>query len=494
MRYLVESYNDLTEIKNRSLIGIGVLLRRQVLIKVISFISGIILARLLVPEIFGIYAIVAFVVQFFSVFGDVGLGAALIQKKGELNKVELSSTFWLQQMLVWVVIIIVIIIAPLAVKVYPSLNPEGVWLIRAMAFSFMFSSLKTIPAILMERNLDFNRIAWVDIGENVVFYVVAISFALAGFGAWAFILAAVIRSVIGTLIIYLLSSWRPSFHFEFVSVKELVRFGLPYQGNSILGFIKDAVTPLFVGAYAGAAAVGYVNWARTFAFAPLMLSESFGRVAFPAFSKIQQNKELLGRAIERSIRMITLAMFPITTMMIALGPDITRVIFTDKWMPGIWAFYLYCTSPIVVGVMLPMYSAILALGRSKILLKMTGVLLLLEWGMGVPFVILFGFTGIALNQPIIATIFFFIYKYVLRAEGVMIDIFKNVKWQLVVSIILGIVIKTASLQININLVTLAILFLIGSLGYIMIVYFAKKEMFNELRSYLQKARGVKEEI
>ena len=491
---ITEKHNDLTEIKNRSVKGFGALLRRQVVIKILNVISGIILARLLAPEIFGIYAIVLFVVQFFSVFGDVGLGAALIQKKGELDKAELSSTFWLQQVLVWVVVLIVIITAPLAMKVYPSLHYEGVWLIRIMAFSFTISSLKTIPAILMERKLDFNRIAWVDIAENVVFQIAAISFALAGFRVWAFILAAVIRSVVGIVVMYSLSTWRPSLHFELASVKELVRFGLPYQGNSILGFIKDAVTPLFVGAYAGTAAVGYVNWARNFAFAPLMLSESFARVAFPAFSKIQQNKELLGRAVERSMRMITQVMFPITAMMIALGPDITRVVFTDKWMPGIWAFYLYCTSPIIIGVMLPMYSAILALGRSNILLKMMSALLLLEWGMGVPFVILFGFTGIVLNQPITATIFFFIYKDVLRKEGVMLSISKNIKWQLVVSIVLGLVIKAASLQININFFTLIMLFLLGSLGYIMIVYFTKKEMFSELRRYLLQSQGVKGEI
>src|ERR1035437_7374047 len=127
---ITEKHNDLPEIKNRSVKGFGALLRRQVVIKILNVISGIILARLLAPEIFGIYAIVLFVVQFFSVFGDVGLGAALIQKKGELDKAELSSTFWLQQVLVWVVVLIVIITAPLAMKVYPSLHYEGVWLIR----------------------------------------------------------------------------------------------------------------------------------------------------------------------------------------------------------------------------------------------------------------------------------------------------------------------------------------------------------------------------
>ena len=109
----------------------------------------------------------------------------------------------------------------------------------------------------------------------------------------------------------------------------------PISGQYLLGFIKDAVTPLFVVTYAGAAAVGYVNWAKNFALAPLMLSESFGRVAFPAFSRIQEDREFLAKAVESSIRCMTLVMFPFTALMVALGPEIVHVVFTNKWLPGL---------------------------------------------------------------------------------------------------------------------------------------------------------------
>ncbi|HEU0265205.1 MAG TPA: oligosaccharide flippase family protein, partial [Geobacterales bacterium] len=402
---VADEKDDFQRLKKKSLAGMGALFVRQVLVKVIFFAGNIVLARMLAPQIFGIYAIVSFVVQFFSTFGDVGIGAALIQKKGELSREELSTTFWLQQMLVWLVVGVAVLIAPLVLKVYPTLPPVGVWLIRAMAVSFLFSSLKTIPAILMERNIDFKRIAWVDITENLAFQAVAITGAFLGFEAWSFILAAITRALLGAVIIYVLSPWRPSFHYRFESVKGLVRFGLPYQGNQILSFTKDAVTPLFVGAYAGAAAVGYVNWARNFAFAPLIISESFGRVAFPAFSRLQHDKELLARTVERSIRMMTLVMFPIMASMIALGPELIHVVFTDKWMPGLYSFYFFCMSPIAIGVSLPLYCSILALGRSYILLIMSALLIIFEWSLGVTFVLMYGFVGAALTQLIIVPLF-----------------------------------------------------------------------------------------
>jgi PST family polysaccharide transporter len=481
--------NTLQGLKQKSLKGIGSLIKRQFVVKLIFVVANIILARLLAPEVFGIYAIVSFVVQFFATFGDVGIGAALIQKKSKLSTEELSTIFWLQQMLVCIVVGVVLVAALLVHRVYPSLPLGSVWLIRAMAISLIFTSLKTIPAILMERNLDFNRIALVDIAESFVFYVSVIAFALAGFKVWSFIIAVLIRSFLGMVMMYFFSSWRPKLQFRFGAVESLIRFGLPYQCNSILGFIKEAVTPLFVGAYAGAAAVGFVNFSKNLAFSPLMLSETFNRVAFPSFSKIQNNRELLAKTVERSIRSLTLVMFPIAALMVALGPGIIHVVFTDKWLPGLWAYYFYCTSPLLIGVLLPMYNAILAIGKSKIILKMMVALLILEWGLGVPFVLKFGFNGIAFSQPIIAIPFYFVYRQVLRAEQIRIEITKNIKRQLFAAVATGVLCKLTTVFIQLNLAILLVMFGTSMLFYISLTYLFNKNIFKEFREYLLKVIG-----
>lgn len=475
------------ELKKKSIAGMGALFIRQILVKGIFFAGNIILARILAPEIFGIYAIVNFVVTFFSTFGDVGIGAALIQKKGELSKEELSTTFWLQQMLVWSVVGIAIAAAPLALKIYPTLPPVGVWLIRAMALSFLFSSLKTIPAILMERTIDFKRIAWVDITENLAFQAVAISCAFMGFEAWSFILAAITRALLGAVIIYALSPWRPSLRYRFESVKGLVRFGLPFQGNQILSFIKDAVTPLFVGAYAGAAAVGYINWARNFAFAPLIISESFGRVAFPAFSKLQDDKELLARTVERSIRMMTLVMLPITAVMLAMGPEIIHVVFTDKWMPAIKAYLLYTTAIGAIGISLPLYSGILSLGKSKILLVMTFCLIFLEWGLAVPFVIMFGFNGIALTQPFLMFVCICAYHQVLKRNGINVRVVRNISVQFLAAIAVIFFLIHFKTAFEVDLASISLLSCLGGLVYLIVLYAVSRNTMIEGVQFLKKS-------
>ncbi len=477
------------DLKSKSLAGIGSLLRRQIFVYGFFFLGNIVLARILLPQLFGIYAIVSFVVQFFSTFSDVGIGAALIQKKDKLNNEELSTIFWLQQVLVFIVFILVFLAAPLVLRIYTTIPPESVWFIRVMALSFLFTSLKTVPAILMERAIDFNKVAWVDISESAVFQVTAISLALTGFGVWSFIVAALFQSVVGVILIYSLSSWRPSLVYNFNSARNLIGFGLPYQGNTILSFIKDAVTPLFVGAYAGAAAVGYVNWGRNLAFAPLMLSQSFGRVAFPAYARLQHDKMLLQDAVERSIRMMTLIMFPITAMLFALGPEITHVIFTDKWRPGLLSFYFYCTSPFIIGIMLPLYSAILSLGKSNLLLKMSSVLLVLEWGLGVPFVLMFGYNGISFSQPIIAVIFYFVYKHILSEDLLHVSVIQNVYSQLMAAVLCGIVVKIMMSMLTASIITLPTLFVTGSIFYVLLIYFIKKEMLIEVVQYIREIIG-----
>jgi PST family polysaccharide transporter len=474
------------EIKKKSLAGMGALFVRQILVKAIFFIGNIILARLLAPQIFGFYAIACFVVQFFSTFGDVGIGAALIQKKGELSREELSTTFWLQQTLVWLVVGCIFAAAPLALKVYPTLPPVGVWLIRAMAVSFLFSSLKTIPAILMERNIDFKKIAWVDIAENLAFQVVAISGAVLGLEAWSFVMAAIARSLVGAAIIYSVSPWRPAFMFRFESARGLVRFGLPYQGNQILSFIKDAVTPLFVGVYAGAAAVGYVNWARNFAFAPLMFSESFGRVAFPAFSRLQEDRELLARTVERSMRMMTLVLFPITAIMMALGPELTHVLFTDKWMPGIHVFYLYCMSPGGIGIFLPLYSAILSLGNTRILLFISLWLIAAEWGMGVYCVIHYGFTGVAFSQVILVPLCTYVYVLVLRRNRIYVTILANIGWQAAAAVLTIAALSMLKTHFTPDIFGVGILASFAGLLYLTSIRLSKRILLDEFWEYLVK--------
>jgi O-antigen/teichoic acid export membrane protein len=472
-------------LKAKSLSGIGSLAIRQVILRGVYFLSMIILAHLLTPESFGLYAIIVFILQFFSTFGDVGLGAALIQKKGELTQEELSTTFWLQQAVVWLVSLVVLIFAPFATLLYPQLGSAGVWMIRVIVASFVIASLKTVPAILFEREVRFDRIARVDVVECLSFHGLAVLFAYLGMGVWSFVYAAIVRSILGVVTMSLISTWRPALIFKPSCVADLIHFGVPYQANNVLAFIKDAVTPLFVGTYAGPAAVGYVNWARTFAFAPLMISEVFGRVAFPVFSRIQEDRQRLARTIEQSMRIMTLVLFPITILLIAMAPQLIHVVYTDKWLPALRAYYFYCTSPLMIGIMLPMYSAILSLGKSMILLRMTVILLFLEWGLGVSFVMSSGFNGIAYSQPIITGIFFVIYLKCLKRQNIVLRFVANLLPQLYIAVCSGVITWLIIRQMQDGLLTVVMCGFFGIGLYAFGIVWFQQERWIEFHDHLK---------
>lgn len=467
----------------KSIAGVGFMLRRQMAGKALFIVGNIVLARLLSPQDFGAYAVIVFTLQFFASFADVGLGAALIQKQ-EVTPEEVSTTFWIQQLLVLAVIAVVLVLTPILPHITSMVPSEAVLELQIVALAFLFTSLKTIPLIFMERSLEFQKIAGVEFCEQLVFFSFAILFAWSGLHVWSFVYATILRELTGCVIVYALSDWRPKTFFRPNSVQGLIHFGLPFQGNNFLNLIKEGVTPLFVGSMTGAMGVGYVTWARTFAFIPLFVSESFGRVAFPAFSKICDDRVLLTSALERSIRMITLVLFPVTLMMAAFASDITRIFFSEKWLPGLGAFYLYCTSPLMIGIMLPMYSAILSLGRSGLLLRLSIILVILEWGLGIPFIVLFGYTGVALNQPIIIAIFFLIYRRMLSREGITLKIVRNIWRQLLTALVAVSVMRVLAFAVDVTVVTLPLLVFSGLLLFAGMMFINGKTLVMEFKENL----------
>src|SRR3990167_3963056 len=391
---------DLSEISHRAVSGVMVLTVRKFLLKAVNYIGSIILARLLLPEIFGIFAIVSFIITFFGFFSDVGLGAALIQKKEKLDNKDLSVTFTLQQILVVSVTILIWLTAPLFAAKY-NLGLQGTWLLRVFSLSLFLTSLKTIPSILLERKLQFKRLIWPEVVEVISFQVIAVVLAYMGFAVWSFIVALLVRSFFGAIVLFYLSPWKISFAWDKTIAKRLVSFGIPYNLNGFIATIKDAVMPVFVGAVSGAAAVGYLNWALTFSKLPILFMSDIFRVNFPTYARIQHDKERLSKAISKTIRFTNLFLFPAVFMLAATAKPIVTLIFTDKWLPALPAFYLHLLGILVVGISNTFMDTFWAMGKTKIAVKLLVVYTVLNWATSVPLVYRYGFIGAMAGSVIV---------------------------------------------------------------------------------------------
>ncbi len=475
-----DNHEEIASLKTKLVRSTGILVVRQVVLRTIGFLGNVILARILAPEEFGIFAVAAFVVAFFTLIGEVGLGAALIQRKGELTEEEIQTTFTIQQGFFTVLFLLIYLIAPQILGFYPDLPQGSEWLVRALALSLLITSLRTVPTILLERELAYDKIARIEVAEVLTYQVIAVARAVMGRGRGALVTAAILRGVAGVIMVFIYVKWKPSFHIDNGAARRLLGFGVPYQLSNFIYLGADAVVPVFVAMVKGSSAVGFLTWSKAFSHIPLFITSSFSRAAFPAFSKLQENKDALKESIVKAIDRLNLVMVPLAVLMAALGPELVRVIYTGKWLPGINAYYLYLCVPLVAGLSGPLYTAILALGKSQIILAISITLTVLEWAFGVPLVLKYGFMGIPLGHAIILVILCILYLKVLKKHGVALTLTDFRYRNLVLALFVGIIIFKIKSYLPVTIIVIVGLFLVGLILYTALIYIFCRQQFNEV--------------
>ncbi|MEW6359795.1 MAG: lipopolysaccharide biosynthesis protein [Planctomycetota bacterium] len=387
------------ELKVRAMRGVKVL----VMVQVLKVAGSIILARVLAPSMFGLFAIASFVVDFASIIGELGLGAALIRKEEEPTESDLRTVFTIQFGLSLLLCAGVFLAAPLLRTIYPDSAAEVKWLVRVLALMLILSAFRTVPAIRLERKLRYGRLSLVEAGEAAAYQVCVIVLALCGYEAWSFVIAMLLRGLVGIALVTTLSPWRPGFALNRESARELFAFSLPHQGTQLLSQINGAVAPVLLGILAGPAAVGYIAFASTHAFHPQKLLQIVGRVALPAYSRLQKEKELLKAAIEKSVEALSKIIFPFVTIFMGLAPQVVRIVFTEKWLPAVPVLYLYLIIMLISVPLLIQMRCLTALGHANVLFKYGILTTALMWVMAVPLCMILerryvmGFMGVGVS-------------------------------------------------------------------------------------------------
>jgi O-antigen/teichoic acid export membrane protein len=402
---------DIAEIKKKSLKGIVALTYRTFILQIIAFTATFMLTVLLTPAVFGIFYVVSAVISFLTYFSDIGLAAALIQKKEPLTEDDLRTTFTIQQILVVILSVTVLLCSELIAGFY-KLDYQGVWLLRALAVSFFLSSLKTIPSVILERRLDFTSLVFPQIFETLGFYGVAVFLAWRGFGVASFSYAVLVRAIVGLVVIYILCPWRLSFGINKPVAKRLLSFGLPFQVNSILALCKDDLLTIFLGKILTFEQIGYIGWAKKWAEVPLrLILDSIVRVTFPAFSRLQHSKDVLARAIEKTMFGLTATIFPITCgMLFFVSPLVSLIPRYAKWEPALFSFAIFSIASAFSALSVPLTNTLNAIGKIKTTLLLMVMWTVLTWVLTVLFINLFGFNGVSMSLLLItSTVFLVVY-------------------------------------------------------------------------------------
>jgi len=367
------------ELKRRGFISAISLFFQSGYSAVLGLIANLIVTILLSPHVFGIYITVLSIIALFNYFSDFGLAASLIQKK-EMTEEDIKTTFTIQQTLI-VTLITIGFFATTFVRKFYNLPQEGMYLYWSLLFAFFISSLKTIPSVFLERHIKFNKVVYVQVVENTLFYAAVSILAIMGFGLMSFTYAVMIRAVSGLILIYRISPWTPQFGFNKQSLKTLLSFGVPFQATSFLALFKDDLIVLFLGKILGFELLGYVGWAKKWADAPLrVFMDNVGRVLFPVMSRVQDNKERLRSISQKLLYYQTMLLAPVMIgMMFALPLLVTLIPQYTKWQPAIPLFYIFALSSLIVSFSAPFMALFNALGKVKITFTFMLLITIVTW-------------------------------------------------------------------------------------------------------------------
>ncbi|GAB4027636.1 MAG: lipopolysaccharide biosynthesis protein [Candidatus Microgenomates bacterium] len=471
-------------VKKKALKGVFTLTFRRLLLKVIDTVGIIYLARLLPQESFGVFAIINFVVfTFLSFFSDVGLGAALIQKE-IIEEDDLKTTFTVQQILVTVLLILAFFAAAPLSNFY-NLGSEGVWLIRMLSLSLFITSFKTIPSIMLERDLRFELLVIPEVIETVAYNAVAVIMAYSGYGVWSLVVAVVIRTALGAITLSFIKPWPIGYKLAKKSIHDLLHFGVPYQLNSVLALLKDNLAPTVIALWYGPAAVAYVNLAQNISSRPLELSTIVSRITFPTYSRIQGDTTRLKSWIEKSIHLMAVLYFPAIIGLLVTAEPLLQYLYadkSDKWLPALTTLIFFLLSAIPVFITTTYTNALYALGRPKVVLKLMVLYTVLTWGIGLPLIRWVGYSGIAIT---VASITYITLPLVIREINkiVSLDTWSMVKRPLLSSLFMGTITYFGVTTYVSDLVTLIAAILLAIVLYCVLIYFFDRAM---LRGELEK--------
>jgi len=318
------------DFSKKSLHGGAISILAQAINTAVQIGATICLARLLVPEDFGLVAMVSALTGFANVLLDLGTRDAAVQRP-QITQEELSTLFWLTTGLGALFTGLVLGAAPLIAEFYQ--EDRLVRIAQFWGLTFIFNALSCQHTAILRRNLMFQKVALIEVAANLLGAAVAIGMALSGGGYWALVLRPLVAACITIVLIWSNCRWMPGLPGFSSGVKETVKFGLNITGFTITDYIARAADRVGLGYTVGARELGlYHNASTVYENALSVVTLPLHSVAVATLSKLRDNLEELRRAWSTALSSLTFFSMLAFVILAATGPDVIVLLLGDKWI------------------------------------------------------------------------------------------------------------------------------------------------------------------
>lgn len=335
----------------------------------VQFVVAIVLARLLAPADFGLIALVTVFIALANVFVQSGLNTALIQKK-DADNIDFSTVFYASLAIVALLYGVLFIGAPLIANFYNG-QTKFIPVIRVLGAILLMGAVNSVQEAYVARNMMFKKLFYRSIGAIIPSGIFGVVLAYLGYGIWALVGQQLMNSFLICVIMWFTVKWRPQLVFSFTRFKGLFSFGWKLLCSALLDTLYRNIRDLVIGKMFTPADLGFYN--RGAQFPQIIISNintSIQSVLLPSLSTVQDDKSRLKSLARRSIKTSAFLILPMMAGLAAVAKPLTLVLLGEKWLPAIPFIQICCFSYAFWPIHTTNLSAINAIGRSDVFLKL----------------------------------------------------------------------------------------------------------------------------
>ena len=333
-----------------------------------NFVIGVILARLLSPDDYGLIAMIAVFNSVANAFLDCGFGNAIIRKL-HLTEDDTCTAFYFNLCAGVVLYGVLWLLAPFAAWFYdkPILSP----LLRFESITLVLSAGYVIQNTLLKRNLKFKSLAFVNILSNVLAGAVGVVAAYHGCGVWSLVIVHLSGGILRLITLWLMSSWKPRGHWSRDSFNYLWGFGSKLLASSVINDVYNNIYLIVIGKFFSPAALGQYSRADQYAQLPSQsLTKVLQQVTYPVLSQIQDDSIRLSGAYRRMLRVSTFIIFPVLLGLAALAKPLVVCLVTEKWLECVPYLQIICFASMLYPIHAINLNLLQVKGRSDLFLRL----------------------------------------------------------------------------------------------------------------------------
>lgn len=295
----------------------------------VQFVIMIIMARLLTPKDYGIIGMLSIFISVAQSLIDSGFSNALIRKQNR-TEIDNSTVFYFNIVIAIGIYVVLFLTAPFVADFYNM--PQLVSIMRVICLGIIFSSFSVVQRAILTINIDFKTQAKASLFAISISGIIGVFLAYHGCGPWSLVFQQILNLGINSLILWILSKWKPLWAFSWKSFKELFSFGSKLLCSGLLDTIYNNIYPLIIGKVFKASDLGHYSRAYQFASFPTNITSVMQRVTYPMLCKLQNDDERLARVYRKFLKISAFIIFPLMCGLAGVSEPLIRLVIGDKWL------------------------------------------------------------------------------------------------------------------------------------------------------------------